>query len=235
LTLSSGRVGFYANLTEGAAQGERRFRTIPQRLPKHVGLAIRSAEGVRFPSVPFETLPLRSSPVDLYALAVIGVRILLVNDENTLAIALDEIQSLAQAVANDNQNDAEYSNRVRAVATADARWSASLGPHRLLASQSLTADESLVYLPGKLWWDMVALLIRCFPEAAPDSFAKDLGDAPPLALQTVFEPAMNALGSLSVRSRSLLFVDWKYNSEINSVVQSALQQHLADLSYQSGT
>jgi hypothetical protein len=235
LTLSSGRVALYANLTEGVAQGERRFRTIPQKLPEHVALAIRSAEGVRFPNVPFETLPVRSSPADLYALAVIAVRILLVNDENALPIALDEILSLAQAVATDTKDDAEVSDRLRAIAAADPRWSASLGPHRLLNLQSLTADESLIYLPGDLWWDTIATLIRCFPGATPQSFATDLGDAPPLALHSVFEPAINALEKLSLRSRSFLFLDWKYNSEINAIVQAALQQHLADLAYQAGT
>jgi hypothetical protein len=78
-------------------------------------------------------------------------------------------------------------------------------------------------------------LIRCFPGATPQSFAADLGDAPPLALHAVFEPAINALEKLSLRSRSFLFLDWKYNSEINAVVQAALQQHLADLAYQAGT
>lgn len=234
LTLSSGRVAFYANLTEGVAQGERRFRTIPQKLPKNVGLAIRSAEGVRFPNVPFETLPLRSSPADLYALAVIAVRILLVNDNNTLAIALDEIQSLAQTVANDRQEGAELSNQLRAITATDHRWSDSLGPHRLLNPHTLTSEESLAYLPGDLWWDTIAVLIRCFPGATHASFSADLGDASPLALHAVFDPAISALEKLSLRARSLLFVDWKYNSEINTVVQAALQQHLADLSYQPG-
>jgi hypothetical protein len=235
LTLSCGRVVFYANLTEGVAAGERRFRTIPQKLPEHVGLAIRSAEGVRFPNVPFETLPMRSSPADLYALAVIAVRILLVNDETTLAIALDEIQSLAQTVADEDPQGVELSTRLRDVTTTDSRWSASLGPHRLLNSQALTPEEALTYLPDGLWWDTIALLIRCFPGATRDSFAADLGDAPPLALHTVFESPINALEKLSLRARSLLFVDWKYNSEITAVIQAALQQHLAELTYQPGT
>jgi hypothetical protein len=168
-------------------------------------------------------------------LAVIAVRILLVNDENALPIALDEILSLAQAVATDTKDGAETSDRLRAITATDPRWSASVGPHRLLNPHSLSPEESLVYLPGELWWDTMATLIRCFPGATPDSFAADLGDAPPLALHAVFEPAINALEKLSLRSRSLLFVDWKYNSEINAVVQAALQQHLADLTYQSGT
>jgi hypothetical protein len=234
LTLSCGRVVFYANLTEGVAAGERRFRTIPQKLPEHVGLAIRSGEGVRFPNVPFETLPMRSSPADLYALAVIAVRILLVNDETTLAIALDEIQSLAQTVADKDPKGVELSTRLRDVTTTDNRWSASLGPHRLLNPQALTPEEALTYLPDGLWWDTIALLIRCFPGATPDSFAADLGDAPPLALHAVFEPPINALEKLSLRARSLLFVDWKYNSEITAVIQAVLQQHLGELSYQPG-
>jgi hypothetical protein len=230
LTLSCGRVVFYANLTEGLAQGERRFRTIPQKVPEHVGLAARSAEGVRFPNVPFETLPMRSSPADLYALAVIAVRILLVNDETTLAIALDEIQSLAQTVADKDAKDVELSTRLREVTSADTRWSASLGPHRLLNAQALTQEQALTYLPDSLWWDTIAMLIRCFPGATPDSYAADLGDAPPLALDAVFESPIAALEKLSLHARSLLFMDWKYNSEIIAVIQTVMQQHLAELS-----
>jgi hypothetical protein len=235
LTLSLGRVDFYANLAEGLAHGERRFRTLPQRLPEHIDLAIRSAEGVRFPNVPFETLPMRSSPCDLYSLATIGVRTLLVNDEHTLPIALDEVSSLAQAVAAEPQEGVDFSRRLREICTSDPRWSTSLGPHRLLNPQSLTAEESLAYLPAELWWDSIALLIQCFPGLIPGAFCADLGDAPPLALHSVFEPAIEALEKLSLRTRSILFVDWKYNAEINSIVHTALQRHLADLSYQART
>lgn len=229
LTLSSGRVDFYANLGEGLAHGERRFHTLPQRVPKHIGLAIGSAEGVRFSNVPFETLPMRSSPCDLHALAAIGVRTLLVNDENTLPVALDEIFSLAQAVAAELKEGVEISARLREICAADPRWSTSLGVHRLLNPQSLTAEESLAYLPAELWWDSIALLIRCFPGLIPGAFCTDLGDAPPLALHSIFDPAIDALEKLSLRTRSILFVDWKYNAEIKSVVHAALQRHLADL------
>jgi hypothetical protein len=235
LTLSLGRVDFYANLTEGLAHGERRFRTLPQRFPENIGLAIRSAEGVRFPNVPFETLPMRSSPCDLYSLAVIGVRALLVNDENTLPVALDEVSSLAQAAAADLQEGVDFSRRLREICASDPRWSTSLGPHRLLNPQSLTAEESLAYLPAELWWDSIALLIQCFPGLTPGAFCADLGDAPPLALHSVFESAIEALEKLSLRTRSLLFVDWKYNAEIKSLVHAALQRHLAELSYQAQT
>jgi hypothetical protein len=78
------------------------------------------------------------------------------------------------------------------------------------------------------------MLIRCFPGETRDSFAADLGDAPPLALNAVFEPPIDALKKLSLRARSLLFADWKYNSEITAVIRAALQQHLAEVNYQPG-
>ena len=52
---------------------------------------------------------------------------------------------------------------------------------------------------------------------------------PPLALHSVFEPAIEELERLCLRSRSLLFADWKYEAEIRSVVDAALQQHLSEL------
>ena len=229
LTLSLGRVDFYANLTEGLAHGERRFRTLPQRLPEHIAVAICSAEGLRFPNVPFETLPMTSSPFDLHALATLGVRTLLVNDQNTLPIALDEVFSLAQAVAAELHEGDEISKRVSELCASDARWPASLGPHRLLNPQTLTPEESLAYLPGELWWDSIALLIRCFPGLTPGAFCADLGDAPPLALHSVFEPAIEALEKLCLRSRSLLFADWRFNAEIRTVITAALERHRAGL------
>ncbi|HEY5742122.1 MAG TPA: hypothetical protein VIS99_06235 [Terrimicrobiaceae bacterium] len=229
LTVSSGRLDFYAHLTEGLAHGERRFHTLPQKFPDHLELAVRSAEGVGFASVPFQTLPMRSSPCDLYSLATIGVRTLLVNDQNTLAIALDEVLSLARAISNGGGEIVDTSQRVREICATDSRWSNSLGPHRLLNPQSLTVEESLAYLPAELWWDTIGLLVRCFPGAVPSSFCKDLGDAPPLALHSAFEPAINELERLVLRSRSMLFVDWKFNAEINSVVRAALQKHLDEI------
>jgi hypothetical protein len=72
------------------------------------------------------------------------------------------------------------------------------------------------------------MLIRCFPGATRDSYAADLGDAPPLALHAVFEPPITALEKLSLRARSLRGLE--HNSEYR---YPALQQHLAELSYQS--
>jgi hypothetical protein len=158
------------------------------------------------------------------------VRTLLVNDENTLPIALDELFSLAQTVAAELQEPVAISRRIREVCASDSRWRASLGAHRLLNPQSLSPDESLAYLPADLWWDSIALLIQCFPGLVPGGFCADLGDTPPLALHSVFGAATEGLEKLSLRTRGLLFVDWTYNAEIRSAIHNALQRHLAELS-----
>jgi hypothetical protein len=233
LTLSPGRVDFYANVFEGLASGEQRFRTLPQKLPEHLGMALVSAEGVRFPHVLCGSLPMRSSPFDLHALATLGVRTLLVNNENTLPVALDEISSLAQSVAHLGEG-VDFSKGVRELCASDARWRTSLGPHRLLNPQSLTPEEALAYLPAEVWWDAIGLLIQCFPGLIPASFCANFGDAPPLALHSVFDPVIEALEKLSLRTRSLLFVDWTYNAEVKSVAQAILKRHLTDLSYKAG-
>jgi hypothetical protein len=221
LTLSSGRVDFYANIAEGLARSEWRFRTMPRNLPDHVGLAIHSAQGFPLLNVPFETLPVQSSPSDLYALATIGVRILLVNDENSLQIALDGLHSLAQTLAADIKEDVEIPGRLREICATDSRWADSLGPHRLLNPQSLTVEESLAYMPAELWWDAVAFLVRCFPGIIPSAFCANLSDTPPMALHSVFESAIDALENLSLRTRSILFLDWKNSAEIHSTLNPA--------------
>jgi hypothetical protein len=60
-------------------------------------------------------VPLLSTPCDLYSLAVLAVRALLVDQETTLAVALDEILSLARQLAAEHQPDVPLGERVRAV------------------------------------------------------------------------------------------------------------------------
>ena len=74
LALPSGRVDLYATIdaADGAASGEARFRTLPQKLPPSTVAALRQAEGVPLSGMPFQTVPLLSTPCDLYALGVLG-------------------------------------------------------------------------------------------------------------------------------------------------------------------
>lgn len=226
LALPSGRIDLYANLapSEGAAPGEARFRTVPQRLSDAAMIALREAEGVPLSNVSFETLPLLSTPCDLYALGVLAVRALLVDEETSLPIALDEMLSLARQVAAAHDPTIPIEKRVAAIASADPQRGAALGPHRLIHEK--TAPEEAVRLfPSELWWDTISLLVRFFPGLGPDSLCRDFGDAPALALEAVFDEPLAALEKLIVRSRSLIVIDWNANREMGAVIRKILSRH----------
>ena len=221
LPLAAGRVELYGHLyaAQSLAHGEVRFRTVEQNFSQEVSMALKAAEGAAFPRSPFEVVPLLSSPCDLYSLGVLGARTLLVNEQNTLAIALDELLSLGRQVAAGHSPEEPIGRRVRAVMEKDARFVEALGPHRL-AREPLEPKEAFAYLPEELWYDMLGALVRLFPGLGPDSLCKDFGDAPGLALETVFNDALSNLERLLVRSRSLILIDWTANREIRSIIAS---------------
>lgn len=221
-----GRVDLYGHLysTEGLAQGEARFRTVPQQMSEVVTNALRGAEGVSFARSPFEVVPLLSSPCDLYALGVLAVRALLVDEEATLAVSLDEILSLARQVAANHKADVPLGDRIRAVFEKDSRYTESLGCHRLVR-EKLEPKAAAGLLPEGLWYDTLAAVVRLFPGMGPDSVCKDFGDAPSLALETVFNQPLEALEKLLVRSRSLIVIDWNANREIHGAIQGFLDRN----------
>jgi hypothetical protein len=223
LPLPSGRVDLYARseVAEGAAAGEIRFRTLPQELAPHAVTALQQAEGVPFPAVPFQTVPLLSSPCDLYALGVLALRALLVDEEVSLSVAFDELLSLAGRSAATYDPEQSAGERLRALAMGHKEFGAKLGPHRLLYEK--IAPEAALF-PLDLWWDTLALIMRCFHGSGPDSFCRDFGDAPPLALENIFQEPLAALDLLLARSRSLIVVDWAYNREIRSVIGKFLER-----------
>jgi hypothetical protein len=221
LPLPSGRLDLYGHwyAAESLAQGEVRFRTVAQQLPDSALAALRAAEGISFARSPFEVVPLLSSPCDLYALGVLAVRSLLVDDKTTLPIALDEVLSLARQVAAEHNSETPLGARIRSIIERDARYASSLGPHRL-NRQGLSPDAALRLIPMELWCDTLGLLVSLFPGMGPDSVCRDFGDVPALALEAVFNRPLEDLEKLLVRSRSLIVIDWTYNQEIASAIQA---------------
>src|SRR5260370_23792100 len=65
LPLPTGRVDLYGNLytTDGLAQGEARFRTVPQRLPPEISHAFRGPAGGSLSRAPFRAPPVPSPTV----------------------------------------------------------------------------------------------------------------------------------------------------------------------------
>ena len=223
LPLPTGRVDLYGHLysAEGLAPGEVRFHTVAQAFPEAVGKALKAAEGAAFPRSPFEVVPLLSSPCDLYSLGVLGVRTLLVNEQNTLPVAVDELLSLARQAAAEPDSSLPLGQRVRGILEKNERFLEALGPHRLVR-ETVDPKEALAFLPADLWCDALAALIRFFPGLGPDSACKDFGDVPSLALETAFNQPLADVEKLVLRSRSLVVIDWNQNREINAVIGNYL-------------
>lgn len=220
LNLRSARVDLYARLEKESAlaEGEWRFRTIGQRLSDEVVQALRAAEGVPMPDVRFEVIPLLSTPYDLYSLGVLAVRTLLVNPATKLAVALDELLSLARQVSKNADGQVSLAERISAVFESDERYSQSLGPQRLVQT-SLTPEEAFDLVPPKLWWDTLATVIRMFPGVTPDCPCRDFGHAQQGGAHKVFDTVLRDLDVLLLRTRSLIVIDWRFNREVHAVIR----------------
>lgn len=218
--IGSQRLDFFGHIEKepALAAGEWRFRSERQRLPEAVAAQLKAAEGVPIPETLFDVIPLLSTPCDLYALAILGARALLVDAETTLAIAADELISLARQVALQHQPGVPLAERIRAIFQADSRWLHSLGPHRL-TRESLSPQEAFDLIPANLWFDTLGLLVRMLPAIGPDSACRDFGDAPRGGLHKIFDPILNTLDTLLVRTRSLIVIDWRFNREIHAVLR----------------
>jgi len=223
LPISGSRVDLYGNLdeSEALAQGETRFRTIPQPFPESVRRDLEAFTGTPLSGVSYELLPLLSSPCDLYALGVLAVRVLLVDEENTLPIALDEMLSLARELAVQHQSELALPKRLQAILRRDRRWAESLGPHRLIRDAGVRETAARI-VPAELWWETIGLILRLFPGIGPDSFCKDLGDAPATALDQIFDDPINQIDLLLLRSRSLVIADWNQNLEIHDAIYEVI-------------
>jgi hypothetical protein len=228
LPLPIGRVDLYGHLygADGLAQGEARFRTVAQSLAPEVVNALRAAEGLSFPKAPFEVVPLLSTPCDLYALGVLAVRTFLVNSQTTLAVALDDVLSLARRVATDYNPEVALPLRIAEMRNNEPRFAKSLAPNRLV-QEPMEPMAAFELLPPEMWYHMLATIIRFFPGIGPDSYCKDYGDAPALALEVVFNKPLEELEGLLIRSRSLIVIDWSANREVHSAIRDVLdRQHV---------
>jgi hypothetical protein len=223
LNLTSGWVDLYARLESetALAAGEWRFRTVGQRLSAAQTADLKAAEGVPIPDTQFEIVPLLSTPCDLYAMGVLAIRTLLMNEGTTLPVALDETLSLARQVATEYDPAVPLGMRIRAIFERDKRWTESLGPHRLTC-ETISSSEAFDLIPPEVWWETLAMIVRMLPGIGKDSLCRDFGDAPTGGIHRVFDPVRKDLDALLMRTRSLVVIDWRFNREIHSVVRGYL-------------
>ena len=223
ISLACGDIHLYAYLESDSAiaEGEWRFRTAAQNMRAPEASALKAAEGVPLPDIQFETIPFLSTPCDLYALAVLAVRILLVDNTNSLPVVLDEMLSLMHQIETEYDESAGLEKGISDMFDKDKRWLASLGPHHL-TWDDISSDEAFCIIPPGLWRAILKTILRMFPGLGRDSTCKDYGDAQPGGLHKVFEPTMEDLDSLILKTRSLIVSDWESNREISAVIREYL-------------
>jgi hypothetical protein len=223
---SGGRFDLYGIVDEqrALASGELRFKTIAQKLSEREHEQLKKAEGIPIQDASFEVMPQLSSPCDLYSLAVLAVRLLLVGGETTLAVALDETMSLAAESAgstDDSGSDGGLEGRIATLLKKDARWSKSIGPQRLVAEIN-DPNEGFEVVPIELWAKVLAMLVRMFPGMGPESRCRDFGDAPVGGLHKVFDRVSADLGELLTLSRGIILGHQKANRELSELVRMAM-------------
>ena len=198
-----------------AAPGEIRSRTLPRLVPEPAAQALAAAEGTVLPGVAFETLPELGSPCDLHALGILALRCLLAGGVIPLEAVADELRSLArQAGPPPADKPASLERRLEKAAAADPRWPRLLGPQNLTCEEELTAKQAFEQVPPALWWQTLALALRCLPGAGAESFSAGFGGVS----AGLFDEPIRLWEDLVRRSRSLVVVDWRQNREIRSVI-----------------
>ena len=225
LGLKSGDLCLHAHLAADSALAadEYRFRTVSHNLLAGQIEELRSAEGVPMPEVPFEVVPLLSSPCDLYSLAILAVRILLVDESTSLPIAVDEMLSLARQVQAGYDSAEPLEAHVERVFRSDERWLLSLGPHRL-AEEGIAPEKALGLVPDEVWWSTLATLVRMFPGLGPASLCRDYGDARPGGLHLAFERVLTDLDTLILKTRHLVAPDMRSDRQIATVIHRYLDR-----------
>ena len=228
--LAGDRVVLYGRTMAGetgdvGSGGQARLRTIPQKLEAKHEAALSAASGVPLEGVQFEVIPVVSTPCDLHALGVLAARVLLAGPELTLAVAVDDLLTLARLAGEAEGGGA--AERLESVFLADAdtgggmkrdSWAERLGPHRLV-HERVDAAEGLDLVPPELWFGVLSVVTRMFPGAGADSYCRDLGDAAAAAPQRIFDAVLSDLDGLLVRTRSLMVIDWRQNREVHGVLR----------------
>lgn len=226
MNLASRQQNVYARLEADSAlaAGEWRFRTLAQHVDAAGMARWRSAEGVRLTDVRYEVIPLLTTPCDLYSLAVLFIRTLLVNRGTSLPMAVDEVFSLAREVQSVDDASDDLAMRIGTLCLSHEKWLKSLGPQRLLLDD-LPADEALSAIPPELWWATLAVIVRMFPGLGALSDCRDYGATLQGGLHRVFEPTITRLEDLLRQTHRLVLPDATADGIIAGVIRRRLNQH----------
>lgn len=222
-----GRVDFYCVYDASAGQGdgrrERTLVTLPCQISPELESELHAASaGFPLRGVDFAVVPMLTCAIDLYALAVLGVRALLVNDEVDVTDQLNELRNLADELRTEVADAPPLRERLRSLLDAhDSRWSPALGPHRMIRA-GLRPAEALASVPAEWWAGVLATLLRCVPGALPESFCAGFSSlARERATNEVFGGPLTELSGLLAEGRRMIFRDPVADDELRRVLLGA--------------
>jgi hypothetical protein len=224
LPLPEGALVVHAALDpSGAEPGRRRFRSFPVAAPPSLLREGRDLSGVVFRDTEIRLIPTFAAPFDLYALAVIAVRALLVNSSAPIGPALESVLTLARRAAASHATDEPLEATIAALCEADPDLGAALGRERLIeADLAPSPGEAELAIPQPLWCGVLATVVRMFPALGPFSICASLGDAPRHRPERIFDVPVADLRRLSEQARSLVVARQQENHELRSVIESML-------------
>lgn len=204
LTVPAGSFDFFGHVfpEEALSRLDLPFRTWPQALDEEDETALQTAVGqFTLPPAPFEIIPLLSAPVDMYSLAVLAVRTFLTPRQVAFQDAVDDLLSLARAVAMHYRSEVPLEERLQAILSEGSQWLKTYGPHNLVA-EALTPEQAFAAVPPNLWWELLALIIEMLPALGPDSLCQDYGVVPPEGLDTLYDAPLRRLEPLLLNARA---------------------------------
>ena len=200
------------------AVGEYRFRSLRQPMHPRLAGVLKAAEGSTLQPVWMQCVVRMDTAYDLYSLAVLALRALVVHAANPLPVAVDELNSLARQVATEYTAAKPLDDRIMDILSRDSRWNKSLGPQNVFQATGVQEQDSEL-IPTRLWADLLSLIVQMIPGIGPDSFCRGYGTMPSAAMANVFEPAAAKLDRLLIQTRSLIVIDWQVNREVHAVIR----------------
>ncbi len=210
------RLAAYPDTMEALGPSEYRLRSLPVVLEGVRSAEWNEFEGRSLHGVPYQLIPAMTAALDMYSLGVVGVRLLLVDQGNSLAIALDELMSFGRAVSEAVGNGESYERALVRLAD-DERWMASLGPHRLVWAEH-DPIAAAACLPAGLWGEVLGWLLRWVPGLVPSSYCRDYRTLPCETVAGVYDGPLQKLEILLEQTRGLLFSNWRSNEEMHRLL-----------------
>lgn len=192
------------------------FRTFPSDYGPRNAEWLGQTAGSRFPKCEYRIHSRIGSAVDLYGLAVLGLRLLCVDESQNLAHAVSGLEQFLQELREHYDRNQSLEEQVRKV-YASGRWSEVLGPQRVV-HPGPAPGQAMAAVTEELWGGVLRLLAIMTPGENRGAICDDFSGGLHGSLHGVYDEVLDECRALAERARSLVLVDWSLNAEVAQVI-----------------